>query len=232
MFRRLTKFTLVFAIAFISACTCISTEVSNKTDRAVFVNIAYYDEGHLFEEEGVLLNPSSRFDIPTYSDGQFIRVRDLSGSTIAFEKASDDNDSTLEIMSLDLIVDAEPLGQLATAGNGPTRSFICGDAKDGVQLFGTTVTVTSEYSEPLVVSLLGDWQKPIEEETIRGALLPAGGSAEVYGMIAERGWLRADNQHGELVYTQLVPRLETSQVRIPSDPPDPPEPMPEKPFEC
>jgi len=99
-------------------------------------------------------------------------------------------------------------------------------------LFGTTVTVTSAYSESLVVSLIEDWRKPIEEETIRGVLLPVGGAAEVYGMIVERGWLRAVNKQGELVYTQLVPRLEASQASIPSDPPDTVESTSVEQFEC
>jgi len=232
MVHRLTKVTLVFAIAFMSACTCTSAEVLNNTSQAVFVNAAYYEDGQLLEEEGILLKPSSKFEFPKYLNGQFIRVRDLSGGTISFERMSDEGDSVLDIKSLDLDVNAAPLGQLSTGGNGPTHWFVCGDERDGVRLFGTTVTVTSAYSESLVVSLIEDWRKPIEEETIRGVLLPVGGAAEVYGMIVERGWLRAVNKQGELVYTQLVPRLEASQASIPSDPPDTVESTSVEQFEC
>ena len=230
MFHRASKLALVFALALTASCTCVSAEVRNNTGQPVFANTAFYDNGQLVEEEGVLLDADGKFEFPIYGNGTFIRVRDLSGNTIAFQRAKDDDDSTFDISSIEPAGGAAPLGEIATGDIGPTKWFVCGDEKDGIRLFGTTVSIRSEYADPLIISLVEDWRRSRQEKDIRGVLLPAGGSAEVYGMIVERGWLRAVNARGDLVYVRVVPKLETSQVTIPATPSDIVEPIGS--FEC
>jgi len=160
MSYKLARLTVVFALALTAVCTYISAEVRNNTGQPVFANTAYYRQHQLVEEEGVLLNANGKFEFPIYGNGTFIRVRDLSGNTITFLRAKDDDDTTIEAISLKPVAEAEPLGRLAKGDNGPTRSFVCGDDKDGMELFGTTVSITSEHAEPLVISLVADWAIP------------------------------------------------------------------------
>ena len=218
------------ALGGFSACTCGYTAgISNETVSPVFANISSDWEGQRWEEEGVLIPPHSRTELIWTYDA-FLRVRDMSGNTIAFRYLPKGEDVDVVVSGLEPLPEPEPLGIPAWSGEeglSTTWSWIiCRNGhEEEVPLFRMTITVRSDFHGPLIVSGFepsSNRNAPDDGGEIRGVLVPPLGEASLHLDIVEQAWLKAYDPQLGLVFTKAVPREPLPVVKIPSTlPPEP-----------
>ena len=232
--RIVARLGVLFALALFSSCTCYSSaEVINDTDSPLFANTSFvpYDwEGQRLEEEGVLIPPHSRATLSEIAS-EFLRVRDMSGNTVAFQEISDGEDVELTVSSLEPLPDPEPLGipyWFESEGLEGSFSHLCRDGHgEQVPLFRMNITIRSNYDGPLIVSGVGDCpDRNDDPREIRGFLVPPLGEVRLGLRIVDQAWIRAFDPEARLVFTQAVPKEPRPVVMIPSSLPSEPEPIP------
>ena len=218
------------ALGGFSACTCGYTAgIRNETDSPVFANISSDWEGQRWEEDGVLIPPHGRTELIWTYDA-FLRVRDMSGNTIAFRYLPEGHDVNLVVSSLEPLTDPEPLGSPNWAGiEGPSdwSTFVCRNGKwEEAQEFRTTITIRSNFNGPLIVSGFGLPSDARVSDELRGVLVPPMGEASLHLFYLEQGWIRAYDPQARLVFTKAVPKEPLPVVTIPASLPPEPEPIP------
>jgi hypothetical protein len=228
------RLTVLAALAGFSACTCGYTAgITNETDSPAFANISYDWEGQREEEEGVLIPPHGRTELIWTYDA-FLRVRDMSGNTIAFRYLPKGEDVDVVVSSLEPLPEPEPLGIPAWSGEeglSTTWSWIiCRNGhEEEVPQFWMTITIHSDFDGPLIASgidPLFDRRRPDDEKEVRGVLVPPKGEARLFLAVVEQGWIRVYDPKARLVFTQAVPREPLPVVTIPASLPAEPEPIP------
>jgi hypothetical protein len=225
---------VLFALGLVSACTCGYTAgITNETDAPVFANISSDWEGQRWEEEGVLIPPHSRTEL-TWSFDAFLRIRDMSGNTIAFRYLPEGEDVSLVVSSLEPLPDPDPLGVpwwTGSEGLSTTWSrIICRNGqKEKVPEFWMTITVRSDFDGPLIVSAFepsSDRNDPDDGGELLGVLVPPLGEARLHLDVVEQGWIRAYEPQSRLIFTKAVPREPLPVVTIPASLPPEPDPIP------
>jgi len=225
---------ILCALGGFSACTCGYTAgITNETDSPVFANISSDWEGQRWEEEGVLIRPHSRAELTWVFDA-YVRVRDMSGNTVAFRYLPPGDDVGLVVSSLEPLPDPEPLGVpwwTGSEGLSTTWSrIICRNGEEEkVPEFWMTITVRSDFDGPLVVSAFepsSDRNTWDDGDELRGVLVPPLGEARLHLDVVEQGWIEAYDPQARLVFTKAVPRERLPVVTIPASLPPEPDPIP------
>jgi hypothetical protein len=234
----IARLTVLAALAGFSACQCAYTAaITNDTDSALFANISYDWKGKRYEEEGVLILPHGQTKLLWGSDA-FLRVRDLSGNTVAFRYLPEGDDIGLTVSNLEPVYDPEPLGvPPGTGSEGLSTtwsSVICRDRHElKVPQYWMTITVHSNFDGPLMVSAFepsSDQNGPDVGGKLRGVLVPPMGEGRLHFDVVEQGWLKAyeigQDGASRLVFTKALPREPFPLVEIPSVLPPQPDPVP------
>jgi len=232
----LARLGILCALGGFSACTCVYTaEISNETDSPVFASISDIWEGQRREEEGVLIPPHSRAELEWVFDA-YLRVRDMSGNTIAFHYLPKGEDADVVVNSLEPLGNPEPLGISWGAGReGPSEfsSTVCRSGRwEWVQEFRMTITIRSDFDGPLIVSGVSRPSDVADTDELRGVLIPAKGEASLELLVPEKAWIRAYDPQSRLVFTQAVPKVPLPVVTVPAALPPEPEPIPAFDMSC
>lgn len=229
--RTVGRLGVLFLFGLISACTCsYSAAVVNNTDSLLFANLSYEWQGQRREEEGILVPPHSRKEL-SRSSPSFLRVRDMSGDTVAFQHLTEREDTRLVVSTLERLPDPEPLGIPTGAGSeglsSKSRAIICRDGhEEEVPFFRMTITIASNFNSPLVVSGIEPFSDRDSEAEMPGVLVPSHGEASLHLEVVEEAWIRALDPESRTVFTKAVPREPLPVVTIPSSLPAEPEPIP------
>jgi hypothetical protein len=218
------------ALGGFSACVCGYTAgITNETNSPVFATFSSYWEGQRREDGGVLIPPHDQAELEWVFDA-YLRIRDMSGNTIAFRYLPEGDDVDVVVSSLEPVPNPEPLGIPWDAGKeGPSEfsSRVCRSGRwEWVQEFRMTITVRSNFDGTLVVSGVTRPSDLADSNELLGVLVPPKGEASLQLLVPETAWIRAYDPQARLVFTKAVPKEPLPVVTIPASLPAEPGPLP------